>query len=209
MEKGKLIIVSGFSGVGKGTVVKKLLEQYDDCVVSISATTRNPRENEVDGTHYFFKSKREFEEMIRDDKLLEYAEYVGNYYGTPSDFVEENREKGIHVILEIEMQGALKVKNKVPDARLVFILPPSAEELKNRLVGRGTETKDVIEQRLKRASEETKYIDHYEYFVVNDILDDCVKDVHNIMDDKYDNKLDESFINNIKNEISIFSKGEF
>lgn len=209
MERGKLIIVSGFSGVGKGTVVKKLLEDYNDCAVSISATTRSPRENEIDGVHYFYKTREEFEEMISNDQLLEYAEYVGNYYGTPSQFVNEQRDKGIHVILEIEMQGALKVKEKARDSKLVFILPPSAKELKNRLVGRGTETEAVIAQRLQRAAEETSYIDSYEYYVVNDDLQECVEDIRSILDDKFDNKLEEGFIANIKKEISVFSKGEF
>lgn len=209
MEKGKLIILSGFSGVGKGTVVKRLVEKYDDIVVSVSATTRAPRDGEIDGIHYFFKTREEFEKMIAEDKLLEYAEYVENYYGTPMEFVNDKRANGINVILEIEMQGALKVKEKVKDALLVFILPPSAGELKNRLIGRGTESEEVISQRLKRASEEVSYIEHYEYYVVNDEIDDCVNSIRNIVDDNFDNKLEESFINNIKREISVFSKGEF
>lgn len=209
MEKGKLIILSGFSGVGKGTVVKRLVEKYDDIVVSVSATTRAPRDGEIDGIHYFFKTREEFEKMIAEDKLLEYAEYVENYYGTPMEFVNDKRANGINVILEIEMQGALKVKEKVKDALLVFILPPSAGELKNRLIGRGTESEEVISQRLKKASEEVSYIEHYEYYVVNDEIDDCVNTIRNIVDDNFDNKLEESFINNIKREISVFSKGEF
>lgn len=209
MKKGKLLILSGFSGVGKGTVVRQLIEKYDDFVVSVSATTRVPRDGEIDGVHYFYKTREEFEQMIAEDRLLEYAEYVGNYYGTPIDFVNEKREKGIHVILEIEMQGALKVKEKVKDALLVFILPPSAEELKNRLVGRGTESEEVIARRLKRASEEVSYMDNYEYYVVNDVLDDCVGEIRNIVDNNLNNKLEESFINNIKKEICVFSKGVF
>lgn len=209
MEQGKLIIISGFSGVGKGTVVRNVIEKYDDCVVSVSATTRDPRENEINGEHYFFKTKQEFEKMIEEDKLLEYAKYVDNYYGTPLDFVNDKRSNGINVILEIEMQGALEVKEKVDDAKLVFILPPSAAELKKRLIGRGTETEDVIKKRLMRAAEETEYIDSYEYYVVNDSLEECVEDIRSILDDKFDNKLDESFINDIKKELCAFSKGEF
>lgn len=209
MNKGKLIVVSGFSGVGKGTVVKRLLDKYDDCVVSISATTRSPREGEIDGVHYFYKTREQFEDMIANGQMLEYAEYVGNYYGTPADFVNEKRDQGIHVILEIEMQGALKVKEKAKDAQLVFILPPSACELKGRLVGRGTETDEVIGQRLSRAAEETEFIDSYEHYVVNDDLEECVEDIRSILDDKFDNKLESSFINNIKKEICVFSKGEF
>lgn len=209
MEKGKLVIVSGFSGVGKGTVVKELVEKYDDCVVSVSATTRSPRKNEIDGVHYFFKTKEDFETMIQEGELLEYAQYVDNYYGTPLEFVNENRNRGIHVILEIETQGALKVKEKSADAKLVFILPPSAAELKNRLAGRGTETEEVIRKRLQRAAEETEYIDDYECYVVNDKVAECVEEIREILDDTFHQKVDEIFINQIKKEICEFSKGEF
>ncbi|MBE5957787.1 MAG: guanylate kinase [Lachnospiraceae bacterium] len=208
MEKGKLIIISGFSGVGKGTVVKSLTEKYDDCVVSVSATTRNPREGEVDGKHYFFKTRDEFEKMIEEDKLLEHAEYVGNYYGTPNDFVTDNLNKGNHVILEIEVQGALKVKDKVADAKSIFILPPSSKALKDRLVGRGTEKEDVINERLKRASEETDLIGNYDYYVVNDTIDECVQDIRDIIDGNFNNELGQSFINQVKEEVKLFSKGE-
>ena len=140
-KKGILAIISGFSGAGKGTVVNRLLEK-ESYAVSISATTRKPRTGEVDGQNYFFRTKDEFEKMIANDQLIEYAEYVGNYYGTPKDYVFKKLDEGFDVILEIEMQGALKVKEKFPETALIFITPPSADELKKRLVGRGTERAD-------------------------------------------------------------------
>ena len=133
-EKGILIVVSGFSGSGKGTIMKELLKQYDNYALSISATTRNPRPGEEDGREYFFKTVEDFEKMIAKEELIEYARYVDNYYGTPRAYVEEQLEAGKDVILEIEIQGALKVKEKFPDTLLLFVTPPSAEELKSRLV---------------------------------------------------------------------------
>ena len=153
-EKGILIVVSGFSGSGKGTIMKELLKQYDNYALSISATTRNPRPGEEDGREYFFKTVEDFEKMIAKEELIEYARYVDNYYGTPRAYVEEQLDAGKDVILEIEIQGALKVKEKFPDTLLLFVTPPSAEELKSRLVGRRTETMDVIEFRMNRAKEE-------------------------------------------------------
>ena len=143
-KKGILIILSGFSGVGKGTVVRRLLSDYDNYALSISATTRKPREGEEDGVSYFFKSKEEFEQMIKEDSFIEHARYVENYYGTPKAYVQEQLDAGKDVILEIEIQGALKVKEKYPDALMLFLVPPDAQTLKERLVGRGTETADVI-----------------------------------------------------------------
>ena len=160
-------MVSGFSGSGKGTIMKELMKKYaDSSALSISATTRNPRPGETDGVEYFFRTKEQFEQMIKDDALIEYAQFVGNYYGTPKAYVEEQLEAGKDVILEIEIQGALKVKEKFPDTLLLFVTPPSAKELKNRLIGRGTETMDVIESRLARAVEEAEGIESYDYLVV-------------------------------------------
>ena len=154
-NKGILTVVSGFSGAGKGTIMKALMQAHSETyALSISATTRAPRTGERDGIEYFFKSREAFEQMIADDALVEYAEYVGNYYGTPKAYVEEQLARGKDVILEIEIQGALKVRRQFPDALLLFVTPPSAEVLKNRLIGRGTETMDVIEHRLARALEE-------------------------------------------------------
>ena len=156
---GILIVVSGFSGSGKGTIMKELLKRYDNYALSISATTRAPREGETDGREYFFKTREEFEKMIAKEELIEYAEYVNNYYGTPRAYVEEQLTAGKDVILEIEIQGALKVKKKFPDTLLLFVTPPSAEELRKRLIGRGTETMEVIEQRMQRAIEESDGMD--------------------------------------------------
>lgn len=181
-EKGILIVVSGFSGSGKGTLMKELLIRYPDTyALSISATTRSPREGEVDGREYFFVSKDEFEKMIAKGELIEYAKYVENYYGTPRDYVEKKLDEGKDVILEIEIQGALNVKKMFPDTLLLFVTPPSAEELKKRLVGRGTETMDVIESRMDRACEEAQGMENYDYLIVNDSLDRCVEEMHSII----------------------------
>lgn len=181
MSKGVLTVVSGFSGAGKGTVMKRLLEKYDDCALSISVTTRKPREGEVDGREYFFRTREEVEAMIEAGELLEYAQYVNNYYGTPRPYVEKMLSEGKNVILEIEIQGAMKIKRMIPDAVLAFVTPPAFEELKNRLVGRGTETQDVIESRLKRAAEEAAGMDSYDYLLVNDVVEDCVDKLHEII----------------------------
>ena len=185
MSKGVLTVVSGFSGAGKGTVMKRLLEKYDDCALSISVTTRKPREGEVDGRDYFFRTKEEVEAMIEADELLEYAQYVENYYGTPRSYVEEMLSKGKNVILEIEIQGARKIKKKFPEAVLVFVTAPSMEELKERLVGRGTETAEVIHQRLARAAQEAEGVDEYDYLLVNDQLEDAVDRLHNIIQSEH------------------------
>ena len=181
-EKGILIVVSGFSGSGKGTLMKELLGRYPDTyALSISATTRSPREGEIDGREYFFVSKDEFEKMIAKGELIEYAKYVENYYGTPRDYVEKKLDEGRDVILEIEIQGALNVKKMFPDTLLLFVTPPNAEELKKRLVGRGTETMDVIESRMDRACEEAEGMENYDYLIVNDSLDRCVEEMHSII----------------------------
>ena len=209
MKKGILTIVSGFSGAGKGTLMKALLVKYDSYALSISATTRKPREGEVDGREYFFKTVEEFEQLIQEDTLIEYAKFVDNYYGTPKAYVEEQLNQGKDVILEIEIQGALKVKEKMPDTLLVFVTPPSADELKRRLVGRGTETMDVIESRLARANEEAKGMDKYDYILVNDVLDKCVDDLHNlIQSEKCASERNGAFISKITEELKMFSKGE-
>lgn len=178
---GILMVVSGFSGAGKGTLMKRLLERYDNYALSISMTTRTPRPGEEHGKHYFFVDRDEFEGHIADDGLLEYARYCGNYYGTPRAYVEKCMEEGRDVILEIEIQGALKIKEKFPDAVLVFVTPPDAKELERRLTGRGTETKEVIGKRLARAVEESEGVENYDYIVVNDQLDKCVEDIHAIV----------------------------
>lgn len=185
MSKGILVVVSGFSGAGKGTVMKELLNRYDNYALSVSATTRNPRPGEVDGREYFFRTKEEFEKLIEQDALLEYAQYVENYYGTPRSYVEEQMAAGKDVILEIEIQGAMKIKKKIPEALLVFVTPPSMEELRNRLEGRGTETQDVIDSRLKRAGEEAEGMEEYDYLLVNDVLEECVENLHCIIQSEH------------------------
>ena len=202
-KKGILIVVSGFSGAGKGTLMKRMLEKYEDqYALSISATTRKPREGEVDGREYFFKTKEEFEKMIAKAELIEYAKYVENYYGTPKAYVEEQLNAGKDVILEIEIQGALKVKQAFPNTLLLFVVPPSAEELKRRLVGRGTESMDVIQSRLSRAVEESEGMEAYDYLVVNDDLDTCVEQMHRIICAEHlRTRRNEAFIGKMKEEL--------
>ena len=209
MSKGVLTVVSGFSGAGKGTVMKRLIQKYDDYALSISVTTRKPREGERDGIEYFFKTKEEVETMIENDEFLEYARYVDNYYGTPRFYVEEMLAKGKNVILEIEIQGAMQIKAKNPEAVLVFVTPPSFEELRDRLVGRGTETADVIESRLRRASEEAEGMPSYDYILVNDQVEDCVDRLHQIiLSERAKAQRNEEFINTIRQEARIFMKGD-
>ena len=184
-SKGVLTVISGFSGAGKGTIMKELLRQYDCYGLSISATTRNPRPGEEHGREYLFLSREEFEAMIAEDKLLEHARYVDNYYGTPKEYVMNCLEAGTDVLLEIEIQGALQVKKKFPEAVLVFVTPPSAEELKKRLVSRGTETMEVINQRMARAIEESTWMGEYDYLLINDTLDECVRQLHELIQSQH------------------------
>ncbi|MBE5964621.1 MAG: guanylate kinase [Lachnospira sp.] len=193
MNSGKLIVISGFSGAGKGTVIKRLLSEYPNYVLSISATTRKPRAGEEHGREYFFKTVDEFKSMIDNNELVEYAQYVGNYYGTPKEYVDKQLSEGKNVILEIEIQGALNIKKQFKDAVLVFITPPSATELKNRLVNRGTEDLDTIMARLRRAEEEAAGVENYDYIIINDTIDKCVFDINSVIiaeSNKSNNKLD-------------------
>ena len=209
MSKGVLAVVSGFSGAGKGTVMKKLLESFDDYALSVSVTTRKPRPGEVDGKDYFFRTKEEVEEMIAQDQLLEYARYVDNYYGTPRSYVEEKLSEGKNVILEIEIQGAMKIKEKIPEAVLIFVTPPSVDELRRRLEGRGTETQEVIESRLSRAAEEAEGMEDYDYLLVNDDLEECVEEVHRLVDAARRVPVRcQNFINEIREELKEFKEGE-
>lgn len=179
-NRGTLIVISGFSGVGKGTVVKRLASDYG-YELSISATTRSPRAGEEHGREYFFISKNEFENLIDYGGFIEWTQYVENYYGTPKKFVEDGLNEGKDIILEIEVMGAMKIKEQYPDALLIFISAPSIEVLKERLRGRGTEPEEVIIKRLKQATEEAADMDKYDYIVINDDLEECIKTVDSII----------------------------
>lgn len=182
MGKGLLLVISGPSGVGKGTVVDILLKENENVKLSISATTRNKRPSEEHGVNYFFLSVNEFENLIKEGKMLEYANVHGNYYGTPRNFVVDEIEKGNSVILEIDVQGAMQVKENYPDAKFIFILPPSFEELENRIVNRSTEDEATIKLRMENAKKEMEYVDRYDYSVVNDEILDTVNKIKEIIE---------------------------
>lgn len=179
---GLLIVMSGFSGAGKGTLMKRLLNDYDNYAFSVSMTTRGIREGEVDGKDYFFVTREKFEETIKNGGLVEYAEYCGNYYGTPKAYVDEQLKNGKNVILDIEVQGAMQIKEKFPDTLMMFVIPPSIEVLLQRLRKRGTESEEVIKRRITQAKTECTYMDKYEYLVINDDLDVAVKQMHSMIE---------------------------
>ena len=218
-DKGTLVVISGFSGAGKGTVMKRLMEKYDGYALSVSATTRKPRPGEEDGREYFFRTRDEFEKLIEEDALLEYAQYVENYYGTPRSYVEEQLQAGRNVILEIEIQGAMKIKEKIPEALLVFaelqtpeallvfVTPPTVEELERRLTGRGTETAQVIADRLARAGEEAEGMGQYDYILVNDTVEECVDHLHQIIVSEHSRvSRNAEFIADIQKQTKAFQK---
>ena len=207
MQKGVLAVVSGFSGAGKGTLMKTLLRDHESYALSISATTRQPREGEVDGREYFFLSREKFEQMIAEDAFIEYAQYVGNYYGTPKKYVEDCLTAGKDVILEIEVQGAMNVKKLFPDAVTIFVAPPSAAELKKRLEGRGTETQEVIAGRMKRAQEEADLMDFYDYLLINDDLEESTRELHGLIVQSHKKMgLHKAFTETIKQELQDINK---
>ncbi len=208
-KKGILIVISGFSGAGKGTLVKELLRRHEkDYVLSVSMTTRAPRPGEREGVEYFFTDREHFEETIAHDGLIEYASYCGNYYGTPRVYVEEQLARGRNVILEIEIQGALKIKERFPESLLIFVTPPNAEELKRRLEGRGTESEEAIANRLARAAEESRGVEFYDYLVVNDKLEESAEEVHHLVAAARRAPVRrEEFVKEIREELHSFAKG--
>lgn len=181
MAKGFLLVISGPSGSGKGTVCKEVLEQNEDVVFSISSTTRRPRVGEVDGVNYFFWDMDKFQDTIKNNGFLEYAKVHNNYYGTPKDFVLEEIDKGEIVLLEIDVQGALQIKKNYKNVVFVFLLPPTMNELKNRIIKRGTETEEDINRRFKNAFEELNFVGEYDYFVINDRIEEAVKNINHII----------------------------
>ncbi len=208
-RQGILIVVSGFSGAGKGTIMRELLKRYEQYALSVSATTRAPREGEEEGKDYFFKTREAFERMIADDELVEYACYVNHYYGTPRAYVEEMLSRGRDVILEIEIQGARKIRKQFPEAVLLFVTTRNAQVLKERLTKRGTESPEVIGQRLKRAAQESEGIEEYDYLVVNDELEVCVEEIHAIIESEHRRiRYNMELVNKVREELKRFSEGE-
>lgn len=184
MQEGVLVVVSGSSGVGKGTILKKLVRDNENIKFAISATTRKPREGEVDGVDYFFKTVDEFKEMIDRNELVEWVNYCGNFYGKSKKYIEEMSKKGYDLVIEVEVEGAKNIKQVYPDSVSVFILPPSFEELEDRLKSRGTETPESIKRRLTRALEEQKEVKNYDYAVINDQVDNVINFITNIIENK-------------------------
>lgn len=181
MGEGIMLVVSGPSGCGKGTICKELLRRNEGINVSVSATTRKPRKGEVEGVNYFFVSENKFKSMIKSEEVLEYAHVHGSYYGTPKKFVFDKLESGEDILLEIDVQGAMQIKDKYPQAIFIFIIPPSMEELKNRIIKRGTESKDDIEIRFKNAFKELEYVNEYDYIVINDEVKEAVSKIECIV----------------------------
>lgn len=205
-RNGLLVVLSGPSGSGKGTLIKRVREQYENIRFSISATTRKPREGEIDGKNYFFITTDQFKSMIENDKLVEWVEYCGNYYGTPREYVEESTSQGFDIVLEIEVEGALNIIKRYPECVSIFILPPSFEELRRRIEGRGTEKPDVIDRRLERAKKELEFVNHYDYVVINDNIEEAASEIVNILSAE---KLKFSRNQNILESIGIKSQEGF
>lgn len=206
-REGILVVLSGFAGTGKGSVVKGLMERYEQYALSVSMTTRKPRPGEEEGVSYFFVDRERFEEEIKNGGLVEYALYCDNYYGTPKKYVQQQLEEGRDVILEIEIQGALKIREQFPTALLLFIVPPSAAELQRRLVGRGTETPEVVEKRMRRAAEEAEGIGQYDYIIVNDSLEDCISKTHEVINAaRLTPVRNQAFIKELQSELAEMSR---
>ncbi len=208
-RKGILVVVSGFSGVGKGTLMKRLTEKYSQYALSVSATTREPRDGEVDGREYFFRSKEEFEELIKGGLLIEHAVFCDNYYGTPREYVEDQMSQGRDVILEIETQGARQVREKYPDALTLFVMPPDAQTLVERLKKRDSETEEGMESRLACAVREADCVDQYDYMIVNDDLEESVDQMHELIVSQHNLvSRNKDFAEQIRSELKVFAKGE-
>ena len=209
-NRGLLIVLSGFSGAGKGTIMKHLLAEYPGQYhLSVSATTRKPRDGEVDGREYFFKTQEQFDQMVSEGAFLEHASFNGRSYGTPRAYVEKLLSEGKDVILEIEVQGAFQVKKILPETLLLFVTPPSAESLKERLVGRGTEDAETIAQRLAISSRESHLMSQYDYLIINDQLDECVHRVHEIIaSEHFKTARNQEEIKDMQNQLLVFAKGE-
>ncbi len=209
-EKGLLTVLSGFAGSGKGSIMKKLVDRYPDLyALSVSATTRSPRPGEEDGREYFFRTEDEFEKMVENGELLEYARYVDHYYGTPRAFVERQLSLGKNVLLEIEVQGAMQVYEKFPDTLLLFTVPPSVDELVRRLSGRGSESSEEVRARLERAIAEADGSEAYDYLIINDDLDTCVETTHQIIQNEHNRmKYGCERIDAMKEELITIVKGE-
>ncbi len=203
MKKGKLVVLSGFSGAGKGTIVKILQRDYPQYVLSVSMTTRAPRPEDREGVTYFFVTTEEFERNIREGAMMEYARYVDNYYGTPRFFVEEQRRAGRDVILEIEAQGAMQIKEQVPDAVMVYLVTPTAADLEARLIGRGTETREKIAGRLRQVLKELPMIENYQYMVINDDREEAAARMHRLIQEEPDTDApDPAFLEEFRRELT-------
>ena len=208
-NKGILIVISGFAGTGKGTLMQLLCARNDNLCLSVSMTTRDPRPGEKEGVSYFFVTREEFENTIRENGFIEHAEYVGNYYGTPRAYVEEKLSAGMDVILEIEIQGAMKIKRDWPDALMIYILPPSVTELHRRLLERGTEDPGLIRKRLKKAAEESEGIESYDYVLVNDDIETCYNELSGIIRSAHFTAFrNEEFIRKIRQELIEYNDQE-
>ena len=200
--EGKLLVISGLSAAGKGTIASELIKRFDNYALSISATTREKRRNEIEGVNYFFVTKDKFTEMIKNDEFLEYAQYVGNYYGTPKKYVVEKLDSGINVILEIEMQGALQVKKIYDKAVLVFFLPKDAKTQRERLVSRGRDSDEQIEKRIRQAVLDAEYVKYYDYVIINDDLDDSISAMQSIVNGSYDKSRNKDAIEKLEKIVS-------
>jgi guanylate kinase len=208
-NRGSLVVISGFAGVGKGSILNEMMKRHEGYAYSVSATTRSPRPGETDGVNYFFISREKFKEMIEKGELLEYASYVENYYGTPRFYVERMMAEGRDVLLEIDIQGAMNIRKSMPEAILVFVLPPSAGVLEQRLTGRGTETPELVKKRLARAAEEAAGVGGYDYIIVNDTIEESAEKLHQLIQaQRLRTGRNASFIEKIRKELESFKQPE-